>query len=59
MIVALTAFIYKHTLCKLNNHYHPEHDGLYLAGFSHGVCYGCGKFIRKDFDYVWRETKDN
>lgn len=42
-------------LCKINHHYHPEEDGLYLAGVSTGRCHACDKIIRKDLDYMWKE----
>ena len=46
-------------MCKLNYHYHPEIDGWYLAGSSHGRCYVCDKLIKKCEDYVWREVEDD
>lgn len=43
-------------LCKLNIHFHPEKDGWYISGLSHGRCYACGEFIKKCEDSVWRKA---
>lgn len=51
-------FFRRHLFCRFNIHFHPEHDGLYLGGLSHGRCYACDVFIKKEENGKWVKANE-
>jgi len=45
--------------CKIVGHYHPEDDGMYLAGLSYGRFRRCGTRIKKVNYDKWEEVKED